>query len=119
MHNEREMGIAEVHVSIIVLAKNLERCTLFSQPHDMLLFFHHLPINVLQSSRKAFAGSGQMVRAVFLPAATCKGIDTCWMDVHGKRRRYHYREQYSCEDIRLVSAIICWEFVVQILPLLP
>lgn len=29
-----------------------------------------------------------MVRAVFLPAATCKAsrIDTCWVDVHGKKQ---------------------------------
>lgn len=43
------MGIAEMHVSIIVPAKNLERCTLFSQPHTMLLFFYHLPINIYRA----------------------------------------------------------------------
>lgn len=49
MCNETEMGIAEMHISIIVPAKNLERCTLFSQAHTMLLFFHHLPTNIYRA----------------------------------------------------------------------
>lgn len=34
-----------------------------------------------------------------------------------KKARYHQREQYPDEDIKLVSAISCWGFVIQILPL--
>lgn len=60
MHNEREMGIAEVHVSITVPAKNLERCTLFNQPHTMLLFFHHLPINVYRAAERPLLAQNRL-----------------------------------------------------------
>lgn len=58
-----------MHSSIIVPDKNLERCTLISQPHttDTAVFLPS-PYQYLQSNQKTFSDSGQIVRAVFLPA---------------------------------------------------
>lgn len=62
------MGIVEMHVSIIVPDKNLERCTWISQPHTSdAAVFPTISLSIF-TEQKTFADSGQIVRAVFLPA---------------------------------------------------
>lgn len=109
------METVEMHSSIIVPDKNLERCTLISQPHttDTAVSLPS-PYQYLQSNQKTFSDSVQIVKAVFLPAHRSSFRDRLAESIFMEKGKCTSREGNS-KGIGADFAISCWEFVAQIL----